>query len=488
MTQVSNDERNLVKPIDAPGFCEFVQKDWGPADRTVNLPAGLAEASAAHRARLSEALPGVRIALAAGQPKVRSNDTDYDFRPDSDFVWLTGCQAPGAVLVMQPVPGGHDAELFLRPPVGPGQTDFFASARDGELWVGPAPGLAEWSDAVGLRCRPLDELPGALGGQSPAIYAPPGVDPLLDALTGSTHEQVLTLRRTLSELRRVKDDWEIEQLRRAVAATALGFSDVVSELPTAMTGGGERWLQGTFDRRARTEGNGVGYATIMAAGPHAPVLHWTRNDGPVPRDGLLLMDAGVETDTLYTADVTRTFPVGGTFSAAQRQVYDAVHAAHVAALAEVRPGRPFAAFFHTSFRMIAQTLHDWGLLPVSVDEALSPAGQQHRRYICCGVGHHVGLDVHDCSSASPRAYHQADLEPGMVMAVEPGLYFHPNDLTVPPELRGTGVRIEDNVLVTAGGSEVLSAALPITADGLEQWVRHDHSSTTPAQPGPTSWK
>src|SRR6266545_1185223 len=357
MTQVSNDERNLVKPIDAPGFCEFVQKDWGPADRTVNLPAGLAEASAAHRARLSEALPGVRIALAAGQPKVRSNDTDYDFRPDSDFVWLTGCQAPGAVLVMQPVPGGHDAELFLRPPVGPGQTDFFASARDGELWVGPAPGLAEWSDAVGLRCRPLDELPGALGGQSPAIYAPPGVDPLLDALAGSTHEQVLTLRRTLSELRRVKDDWEIEQLRRAVAATALGFSDVVSELPTAMTGGGERWLQGTFDRRARTEGNGVGYATIMAAGPHAPVLHWTRNDGPVPRDGLLLMDAGVETDTLYTADVTRTFPVGGTFSAAQRQVYGAVHAAHVAALAEVRPGRPFAAFFHTSFRMIAQTLH-----------------------------------------------------------------------------------------------------------------------------------
>jgi len=165
-----------------------------------------------------------------------------------------------------------------------------------------------------------------------------------------------------------------------------------------------------------------------------------------------------------------------------------VHAAHVAALAEVRPGRPFAAFFHTSFRMIAQTLHDWGLLPVSVDEALSPAGQQHRRYICCGVGHHVGLDVHDCSSASPRAYHQADLEPGMVMAVEPGLYFHPNDLTVPPELRGIGVRIEDNVLVTAGGSEVLSAALPITADGLEQWVRHDHSSATPAQPGPTSWK
>ncbi|MGH3712278.1 MAG: aminopeptidase P family protein [Micromonosporaceae bacterium] len=465
---MNSDPRNIVKPIDAAGFRAYVQRDWGPADRAVRLPSGLAKASASHRERLSEALPGVRIAVPAGHAPVRSNDTDYDFRADSDFVWLTGCQAEAAVLVMHPVPGGHDAELFLRPPAGPDQTDFFANARDGELWIGPVPGLPEWGAALDLPCRPLDELPSALRGP---ISAPPGVDPLLDALARPAAEPAVTLRRTLAELRRVKDDWELDQLRRAVDATVLGFADVAGALPEATRHGGERWLQGTFDRRSRTEGNGPGYATIMAAGPHAPVLHWTRCDGPVPSDALVLMDAGVEVDTLYTADVTRTFPVSGEFTEPQRRVYDLVHTAHLAAIEEVRPGQPFAAFFHTAMRVLAQGLSDWGLLPVSVDEALSPGGQHHRRYICCGVGHHIGLDVHDCSAARPEAYHRADLEPGMVLAVEPGLYFHANDLTVPPELRGIGVRIEDNLAVTRTGADVLSGALPITATGLERWVR-----------------
>ncbi|MGH3648610.1 MAG: aminopeptidase P family protein [Micromonosporaceae bacterium] len=468
---MSTDPRTIVKPIDAAGFRAYVQHDWGPADRTVRLPAGIAAASAAHRTRLSQALAGVRIAAPAGHAPVRSNDTDYQFRADSDFVWLTGCQAEGAVLVMHPVPGGHDAELFLRPPAGPDETDFFANARDGELWSGPVPGLAEWSAALDLRCRPLDELPSALRG---GVVAPIGVDPLLDALAGTTVEQVLTLRRTLAELRRVKGDWEVGEVRRAAAATVRGFADVARELPEAVKGGGERWLQGTFDRRARTDGNAPGYASILAAGPHAPVLHWTRCDGPVPGDGLLLMDAGVEVDTLYTADVTRTLPVSGEYNPTQRRVYELVHAAHLAAMSEVRPGRPFAAFFHTAMRVLAEGLHDWGLLPVSVDEALSPDGQQHRRYICCGVGHHIGLDVHDCSAARPEAYHQAALEPGMTLAVEPGLYFHANDLTLPPELRGIGVRIEDNLLVTRTGAEVLSGALPIDPTGLECWVA-DHT-------------
>jgi Xaa-Pro aminopeptidase len=121
--------------------------------------------------------------------------------------------------------------------------------------------------------------------------------------------------------------------------------------------------------------------------------------------------------------------------------------------------------------VIARGLHDWGMLPVSVDEALSPTGQQHRRYLVCGVGHHLGLDVHDCSKTRREAYEGAQMAPGMVLTVEPGLYFHAHDLTVPPELRGIGVRIEDDLLVTAGGADVLSAALPLSADGLEQWVR-----------------
>ncbi|MBP2330314.1 Xaa-Pro aminopeptidase [Kibdelosporangium banguiense] len=434
-------------------------------DRTVRLADGAAQAAAAHRARLREALPGARVAVASGWAPVRSNDTGYDFRPDSDFSWLTGCHAEGAVLVMS---ADGDAELFLPEPAGPAETDYFANARDGELWIGPVPGPEQWEQALGMRCRPIESLPTALRGALPRVYAATGVDPLLDALVSP--ENSAAIRQTLAELRRVKDDWEIGQLQSAVDATVQGFEDVVTELPAAVKGGGERWLQGTFDRRARAAGNAPGYASIVAAGPHAPVLHWTRNNGPVDPDALLLLDAGVEVDTLYTADITRTLPVAGRFTEAQRQIYDLVEQATEAALAAVQPGVPFRAFHEATMLALAMGLDGWGMLPVSVDEALSPDGQQHRRYVVCGVGHFLGLDVHDCANSSAAAYHYGTLEPGMTLAVEPGLYFHPNDETVPPELRGIGIRIEENVLVTRDGNKVLSTALPRSARGLEEWV------------------
>ncbi len=460
--------RDPSKLVEAEGFREFARDDWGPADRRVQSVPGAAEAAAAHRARLSAAFPGKRIALAAGHAPVRANDSDYDFRADSDFAWLTSCYAEGAVLVMTPSGGGHDAVLHLREPAGPTEADFFANARDGELWIGPTAGLREWSEALGVTCRPLEELPLALRGQLPEVLVAKGVDPLLDALTGAHSGD---LRATLGELRRIKDDWEIGQLRAAVDATVLGFADVAGELGNAVRGGGERWLQGTFDRRARTLGNGPGYRSIVAADEHSPVLHWTRCDGEVTEESLLLLDAGVEVSTLYTADVTRTFPVAGEFSDAQRRVYDLVLDAHLAGMAEVRPGREYKAFHDASMRVLAEGLHDWGLLPGSVDKSLDPNGQHHRRYIVCGIGHYLGMDVHDCARARAETYQEGRLEAGMALTVEPGLYFHPNDLTVPPELRGIGVRIEDDLVVTETGADVISDALPITADGISEWVR-----------------
>ncbi|MFI9812987.1 aminopeptidase P family protein [Saccharothrix variisporea] len=455
--------RDPSRLTEATGFRDFVRDGWGTGDRTVRLAPGAAEAAARHREQLRSVLPGTRIVVASGWASVRSNDTDYGFRPDSDFSWLTGCNAEGAVLVLHP---DGDAELYLREPAGPDDADFFANARDGELWIGAVPGLAEWSAALGVRCRPIQDLPSALRGRLPAVLATGGVDPLLDALAGHSAE----LRRVLAELRRIKDEWEIGQLQEAVDATVQGFADVAAELKVAVAGGGERWLQGTFDRRARTAGNGPGYASIVAAGPHAPVLHWVRNDGPVPEDGVLLLDAGVELNTLYTADVTRTLPVSGVFSDAQRQVHDLVERATEAALAEVRPGVPYREFHRAAMRVLATGLHDWGLLPVSVDESLDDDGQHHRRYIVCGIGHLLGLDVHDCANASPEAYHEGLLEEGMALTVEPGLYFHPHDQTVPPELRGIGVRIEEDLVVTATGNRILTAALPRDAAGLESWV------------------
>lgn len=221
-------------------------------------------------------------------------------------------------------------------------------------------------------------------------------------------------------------------MHEAVDASVGGFNAVVAELEQAIGFGGERWLQGTFDRRARALGNGVGYGSIVAAGSYAPVLHWTRADGPVLPEHLVLLDAGVESNIFCTADVTRTFPAGGTFSAEQRAVHDLVQASHEAGLAAVGPGKQFSDFHFAAMEVIARGLHDWGLLPVSVDEALTDSGQHHRRYLICGIGHHLGLDVHDCSQARHEHYHGAAMEPGMVITVEHGLYFHENDETVPP--------------------------------------------------------
>ncbi|MGN9840280.1 aminopeptidase P family protein [Nonomuraea sp. H19] len=443
----------LPKLSEIPAFTEYIAQGWDTPARTPDLVPGAAGAAAAHRARLAAALPGQTVVVAAGRAPVRSNDTDYGFRVDSDFSWLTGCAAENAVAVI----GDGEATLYLPPPARPGDTGFFSDAVYGELWVGPSPSLAEWSAALGVEVRPLPDFAGPPAG---ALLAGPGwPEPSED------------LGRTLAELRMIKDEWEIAELRAAVDRTVEGFAAVLAELPAAVAGAGERWLQGTFDRYARTYGNGPGYAAIVGSGPHAPTLHWVRCDGPVLPGELLLLDMGVEARSHYTADVTRTFPVSGSFSPVQRQVHDLVERAHRAGMAQVAPGRAFTGFHHAAMEVIARGLDDWGLLPVSVDEALSDAGQHHRRYLVCGIGHHLGLDVHDCARSSPEAYHGARMAPGMVLTVEPGLYFHAHDRTVPPELRGIGVRIEDDLLVTGDGAEILSAALPIDASGLESWVK-----------------
>lgn len=453
---------------DIPEFVEYMGKGWDIPDRTPPVVTGAAAAAAAHRARLTAQFPGKTLVVTAGEAPTRSNDCSYDFRPHSDFAWLTGCTTVEEAVVIL---SGDSAVLYLPAPAYPGEKDFFSNAAHGELWVGAAPGLSDWSAALDIEVRPLTTFAEDFGAVSEPLLAgaPAASGAVAGALGGRSPDE--DLGRVLSGLRMIKDDWEIAQLRAAVDHTVGGFAAVTREFAAAVARGGERWLQGTFDRHARTFGNGPGYATIVGSGKHAPTLHWVRCDGPLLPDELVLLDMGVEVNSLYTADVTRTFPASGSFSPAQRQVHDLVEQAHRAGLAAVGPGRRFSDFHHASMEVIARGLFDWGLLPVSVDEALSPAGQQHRRYLVCGIGHHLGLDVHDCSKSAPEAYMDAEMAPGMVLTVEPGLYFHAHDLTVPPELRGIGVRIEDDLLVTDSGADVLSSALPLTASGLEQWMR-----------------
>lgn len=450
-------------------FTDYVATGWESVQVRPEIVPGTAEAAASHRRRLSEELPGQTLVLASGTAPVRNDDCSYAFRPSSDFVWASGCQAEDAVLVMTPTGAGHDATLYLAPPFRPGEEGFFGSALHGELWVGASPGLPEWADALDIEVRPraqLSDHPGLSGALAASAVRP---SERMDLGLEASPE----LDRVLSTLRILKDDWEVAQLRGAVEATVAGFGAVAAEIPRAIEEGlGERWLQGTFDRYARTHGNGPGYSTIVGSGPHAPVLHWVRCDGPILPGSSLLLDMGVEANSLYTADVTRTIPASGTFTSAERSVHDLVERSHRAGLAQVRPGHGYLDFHYAAMEVLAEGLHDWGLLPVSVDEALAPTGQHHRRYIVCGVGHHLGLDVHDCSRSDWEDYKGARLAPGMVLTVEPGLYFHAHDLTVPPELRGIGVRLEDDLLVTSEGSEVLSAELPISAAEVEQWTQH----------------
>ncbi|PFG30017.1 aminopeptidase P family protein [Paramicrobacterium agarici] len=456
-----------LSQIDA--FTRFMGTGWATPDRSPQVEPGVAGASAQHRERLSAQFAGETVVVFSGTAPIRVNDCAFDFRPDSGFFWLTGCTAEDAVIALYPRDGGHDAVLYVPEPAYPGDTDFFGSALHGELWVGPAPSLGEWSTALQIEVRGRRQLDADLRGASDAHVAGRlDTATLPDTLVGAAASD--RLERELSELRMIKDAWEITQLRRAVDDTMAGFAAVAREIPRAVAGGGERWLQGTFERHSRTHGNGPGYSTIVGSGDHAPILHWVRCDGDVNSDDALLLDMGVEARTFYTADVTRTLPVSGTFSPAQRHVHDLVEKAHRAGLDAVRPGALFSDFHSVMMEVIAQGLHDWDLLPVSVDEALSERGQHHRRYIVCGVGHHLGLDVHDCARADYSAYQGAPLADGMVLTVEPGLYFHAFDETVPPELRGIGVRLEDDILVTERATEVLSESLPISADGIEAWT------------------
>ena len=282
------------------------------------------------------------------------------------------------------------------------------------------------------------------------------------------------LAHDISHLRMCKDDHEVEQMRAAVAATQHGFEAMIAELRRAVEKGrGERWLEGTFALHARHRGNGVGYDSICAAGDHANTLHWIKNTGEVREGDLVLIDAGVEVDSLYTADITRTLPVSGTFTDAQREVYDAVFAAQEAGMAAVRPGNEVLRRPRRGDPGHRRAPDAWGLLPdgVSVEDTLDKEhGQYHRRWMVHGTSHHLGLDVHDCALATREEYMDAELEPGMVLTVEPGLYFKADDLLAPERFRGIGVRIEDDVVVTEDGCENLSAAMPRSADDVEAWI------------------
>ncbi len=482
---MSSDQQPVLPNRQIPfskAFTEFISTDWAPYSD--QLPAALPATAhtAARRDKVSAMFPGERIVIPAGGYRVRSNDTDFRYRPHSAFAHLTGLgtdREPDAVLVLEPVSGGHEATIYFSPRAPRTDPEFYSSSRYGEMWVGQRESLAEMSAMTGLATAPIAALVEAIDRKAETVRirvlrdADADVTAMVDAARYDEEavECDTELQVALSELRLVKDSFELEQLRAACRATATGFEAVVAELPHAVeVGRGERWVEGVFGLHARHAGNAVGYDTIAACGDHATTLHWIRNDGDLRNGDLMLMDAGVELDSLYTADVTRTIPVSGTFTPAQRKVYEAVLEAQQAGIDAAKPGVKMRAIHDAAIAVVARKLEEWGILPVSAAEALTPEGGQHRRWMVHGTSHHLGLDVHDCAQARNENYREGVLAEGMVVTVEPGIYFKSTDLLVPPELRGIGIRIEDDIAITADGCEILSSQLPREPDAVEAWI------------------
>jgi len=473
----NNEEALEVRTHDIPiadAMTEFMKEGWAPSPLTGVNPHPSIPFTKIRREKLSKQYPGSRLIFPSGSLKVRSNDSDYPFRAHSAYSWFTGIVAsdcvPDSLFVMEPNGSGHDALLFIHPRSPRDNDEFYKNTRHGEFWIGRRMTLEETETKYELKVHQIESIAEFLANKKDTLIIR-GEDKNLDQLVTESEEKEKEFLNFTSVMRLVKDQYEIDEMQKAIDASVRGFADMVRVFPAATSVvRGERVIESAFYGRARLEGNENGYPSIVASGAHACVLHWIKNDGDVLPGDLILIDAGVEVESHYTADITRTFPVNGTFTEAQRKIYMIVYKAQQAGIAAVKPGAKFKDFHNACMVEIAKGAAELGVLPVSVEDSLKPESGLHRRWQFHGSGHHLGIDVHDCAHARKEQYAEAVLEAGMILTVEPGFYIQPDDTLFPEEYRGIGIRIEDDILVTESGAKILSNALPRHPDEVEAYM------------------
>ena len=472
MSKDAEKQKRIHDTAPSPKFAEFMHGGWASLPLTDLGFSPVVKNCVARRKVLSEAFKGLRIVLPSGADKVRSNDCYYLYRPHSAFAYYTGVQGseanPDAVLVLEPNGDAHDAILFIMPRSTRDTDAFYRDAKYGELWVGRRYTTDDAKSRYQIETRSVSDLEKFLSDKKPAVVIR-GEDSKIDAQI-PVHEKDGELLIFTSEQRLIKDEYEIDQLQQAVDATGRGFDDMIKVLQQATTHErGERVVEGAFYARARAEGTDLGYNTIAAAGSHACVLHWVRNDGQVKNGELMLIDAGIEMESYYTADITRTLPVNGKFTDAQRALYMLVYESQKAGFAAAKAGVTIAEINAACQEVLAKGLEKLGVLPTSAEESLKPENGYHKRWTLHGVSHMLGMDVHDCAQAKRDVY-MGPLAAGMVITIEPGLYIQPDDELFAPEFRGIGIRIEDDVLITETGCINLSENLPRHPDEIEGWM------------------
>jgi Xaa-Pro aminopeptidase len=407
------------------------------------------------------------VIIPAAPERIRSRDTHYPYRQDSDFWYLTGFAEPEAVLVL--IPGRSHGEALL-----------FCRERDParEAWDGPRAGPEGAVDGYGMDdAYPIDDLdeilPGLLEGRT-RVYYHFGRDTEFDLkligwlnrvralmrMGAQPPHEFLELGHLLDEMRLFKDREEIKLMQRAADISVEAH---LAALRIAHPGVYEYQLQAVLEYVFRHHEAEPAYGSIVGAGANACVLHYRANNAQAKDGDLVLIDAGAEYRG-YAADITRTFPANGRFSKEQRALHDLVAAAQRAALAQARPGRPYEAGHLAAVETLTDGLLSLGLLKGSLKQNIAEG--HYKRFYLHKTGHWLGLDVHDVGDYRIDGESRL-LEPGMVFTIEPGLYINADDKTVPAKWRGIGIRIEDDVLITKEGHKVLTDKLPRTADETE---------------------
>jgi len=427
--------------------------------------------TAPRRARfLSQMEEGVAI-FSTSSELIRNADSHHRFRPDSDFYFLTGFAEPDAVMVLAPQHPTHRYILFVRPR---------DEAR--EVWNGRRAGIEGAVSQFGADIAyPIEELearlPTYLEGAR-QLYYRLGIYPdrdrqVIQALHTLRHAKrrltpspttIVDASVLLHEQRLYKEPGELELMRRAASISGAAHRAAMAFTRPGRT---EYEVEALLEHFFRHHGAlGPAYPSIVGSGENATVLHYVENHAPL-RDGeMLLVDAGAEF-RYYAADITRTYPVNGRFTSHQRAVYEIVLTAQLAAIDQVRPGVPYIRAHETVLRVLTEGLVELGLLKGSIDELLET--EAYRPYYMHGTSHWLGLDVHDAGDYVREGAHRS-LEPGMVLTVEPGLYFGDGLPEAAQPFRGIGIRIEDDVLVTPDGHDVLTHETPKTIEALEALV------------------
>ena len=431
-------------------------------------------AYAQRRAAFTEKIGDAVAVIPAAIHHLRNNDTEYEYRQNSTFYYLTGFNEPEAVLVLAPNHKEHTTVLFVRP-----------RDRTKEIWTGRRAGIEGAVATYGAEIAyPIEELEKRLAGYFlgvPHLYYGVGADERFDRIVfeamkearyharrgGTTPDDIVDPGAIINEMRLFKEAAEVELMRRAGQISRFGH---VAGMRATAPGAWEYEIEAALEYSYKKQGaQATAYSSIVARGDNATILHYNTNRDQLRDGDLLLVDSAAEFD-MYAADITRTWPVNGRFSPEQRAIYEIVLAAQKAGIEEVRPGRTVRTYHDKSVEVITDGLIELKLIKASRAEAIEK--NLFFEFYPHNTGHYIGLDVHDVGHYKRRDGSWRDMQPGMVVTVEPGIYVQ-RDLNVDERFKGIGVRIEDDVLCTTGAPDILTAGTPKEIAEVESLVGAD---------------